>query len=434
MKDVKELKECLACGGNDLVLTIDLGEQPLANSFKKEVNEPEEKYPLRVNYCRSCHHLQLTHVVNPSIIYKDYLYVSGTSDEYKKYMEWYANFTMQYQWEFNKRPIDVKILDIGCNDGSQLDAYKNLENDYYKLMVSTFGVDPATLIVKNAALKGHGIYNGFWDNKTAQWLKNRLRGGKFDIISSQNAFSHIENPLEYLKLVRDFMYHGSLLFISVSQADMVQNGEFDTIYHEHISFFNTISMETLAKRAGLRLIDVVKTPIHGNTNIYILAKNDEDEPEKDVYYYKIKSIKAMEEKVGLYKESTYINWANKIIALKYSIKHDLNLEEIPEFVLVGYGAAAKANTFLNYCGLKLDYIIDDNPLKQGKFSPGMSIPVVSSDFLETLTPQQKVIFMPLAWNLFDEIMGKIKEKRNNPNDFFVRARGLPNKLLEIVQL
>lgn len=431
MKDVKELKECLACGGNDLVPTIDLGEQPLANSFKKEINEPEEKYPLRVNYCETCHHLQLTHIVNPSIIYKDYLYVSGTSDEYKKYMDWYARFTIEYQWEFNKKPVNPRILDIGCNDGSQLDAYKNVENDYYRIKVSTYGVDPATLIVKTAGLKGHDVYDGFWDVKMAQRLKDRLRNERFDIISSQNAFSHIENPLEYLKLVRGFMYHGSLLFISVSQVDMVRNGEFDTIYHEHISFFNTMSMETLAKRAGLRLIDVVKTPIHGNTNIYILAKNDEDEPEKDVHYYKIQCIKSMEEKIGLYKESTYKKWSNDITLLKYNVNHDLNLVENGEFLFIGYGAAAKANTFLNYCNLRLHYIVDDNPLKQGKFSPGMSIPVVSSDFLETLSLKQKVVFFPLAWNLFDEIVSKIKEKRNNSNDFFVR--GLPNSI-KIIQL
>jgi 2-polyprenyl-3-methyl-5-hydroxy-6-metoxy-1,4-benzoquinol methylase len=382
------LTECLACGSGDLVPMLDLKEQPLANSFVKDTQAHEPAWPLKVNMCTHCHHLQLTHAVDPEIIYKDYLYVSGTSKTYLDYMEWYARFTREQMKHWA-----TSVLDIGCNDGSQLDAFK-------RLGMTTYGVDPAENLYPVCKEKGHNVICGFWDEET----QAKFNGQKFNIITSQNAFAHIPDPLGYLKLVRESLAAGGRMYISTSQADMIVNDEFDTIYHEHISFFNIKSMKALAERAGLFLIDVVKTPIHGISYIFVLGRDEENSQ-------RVNNLLAMEQMQGLYTDETYAHWAANTLRLVDELKVFVELYRNKGYIIAGYGAAAKGNTLLNFSNIKLDFIVDDNPLKQGMFSPGMNIPVVSINHLDNYAPTDKILFVPLAWNFFKEIRQKILAKR-----------------------
>jgi hypothetical protein len=247
----------------------------------------------------------------------------------------------------------------------------------------------------------------FW-NEDAQ----KKLGVKFDVISSQNAFAHIPDPLSYLKLVKDSLKDRGLMFISTSQADMIVNDEFDTIYHEHISFFNIRSMAALARRAGLHLIDVIKTPIHGTSYIFVLSKSHSR--------FRVENFLAMEQAVGLYADETYTAWAANTLRLVDELKVFVELYRNKGYVIGGYGAAAKGNTLLNFSKIKLDFIVDDNPLKQGTYSPGMHIPVVGIDHLNSYSPTDKILFVPLAWNFFREIRQKILNKRNNENDKFLK--------------
>ena len=390
-----EYKECIACGSNNLLLTLDLGEQPLANNYLEDPSLEEKFYPLVVNRCQDCNHLQLSHIVDPTIIYQNYSYVSGTSETYLEYMDWFARWCREYTecWHGH-------VLDIGCNDGSQLDAFKQIG-------FTTHGVDPAENLYKTSSSKGHKVVCGFWDKKSIKQLKHE----KFDIVVSQNAFAHIPNPLEYLQLLEPLIKEGGLFFIQTSQADMVLNGEFDTIYHEHISFYNIQSMKELAKRAGWNLIDVIKTPIHGTSYVFVLSPS-----------YKrpkhIKNLIIMEEE--LQKSITYSMWADKVNDIKLTLEELYGEYTNSGYKLIGYGAAAKGMTLLNYVDVTLDYIIDDNPLKQGKYSPGKNIPIVNSTFLNTLKDTDKVLFIPLAWNFYKEIKQKIREKRDNADDRFLR--------------
>jgi hypothetical protein len=292
------------------------------------------------------------------------------------------------------------VLDIGCNDGSQLDAFK-------ELVFRTHGVDPAENLHPVSSAKGHNVVCGFWDKRTANALPN-----KFDIITSQNAFAHIPDPLAYLKQVREKLANDGLMFISTSQADMVINDEFDTIYHEHISFFNVKSMRALAKRAGLHLIDAIKTPIHGTSYIFVLGTKPQN--------YRVDNIVAMEAVDGLYTDETYAHWAANTLRLVDELKTFVQLYKSKGYTVIGYGAAAKGNTLLNFSKIQLDCIIDDNPLKQGKYSPGMRIPVVGIDYLDTINTGDRVLFVPLAWNFFSEIQRKIRSRRNNNNDKFLK--------------
>ena len=392
MNNCKENLTCLACGSKELELALDLGYQPLANNFIKEViNEP--KFPLALNLCKTCYHLQLSHSVDPNIIYENYLYVSGTSKTLKDYSNWFAGFVDEtiFRNSYN-------ILDIGCNDGTQLDSFKALG-------YNTYGIDPAKNIYEFSKAKHNVVCDYFGPS-----VLDKLRQD-YDAIIAQNVCAHNPNPLQFLQTCKELMNNNTILFIQTSQSDMVLNNEFDTIYHEHINFFNVNSMNELAKRAGINLIDVIKTPIHGNSYVFAFSKSIDKE-------YTVTNLIHMESK--LLKLETYRKWQNTVLANIQILKDTILNYKDKGFKLVGYGAAAKGNTLLNFANIKLDFIIDDSPLKQNMFTPGTNIPVTSIDVLENLDKDEKVLFMPLAWNFFNEISWKIKEKRNNTNDVFVR--------------
>jgi SAM-dependent methyltransferase len=399
MEHCTAITKCLACGGTDLVPTLDLGEQPLANNFRETaMTLYEKRYPLAVNRCQDCDHLQLTHAVDPTLIYTHYLYVSGTSGTYLEYMKWYARFVLETYTTYTKKMGPYSVLDIGCNDGSQLDAFK-------ELLFRTHGVDPAENLYPTSSAK-HNVVCGFWNTDSASKL-----GQEFDVITTQNAFAHIPDPLSYLKLAKTYLKTDGKIFISTSQADMVVNGEFDTIYHEHISYYNAESMKALAERAGLHLIDVVKTPIHGTSYIFVLSKQPKNRE-------RIENILAMESK--LHQGSTYRKWATDVNNLLAGLKEQISIYRDWGYRIVGYGAAAKGMTLLNASGIELDAVVDDNPLKQGTWCPGTSIPVVNGNYIQQLGADEKIIFVPLAWNFYNEIVKKIRAIRNNPADGFLR--------------
>ena len=230
---------------------------------------------------------------------------------------------------------------------------------------------------------------------------------------AQNVFAHNYDPLGFMKAASDIMDSNSLLFIQTSQADMIKNNEFDTIYHEHISFYNINSMNELCKRSGLNLIDVTKCPLHGNSYIFVVSK----EIKRDAH---IANLIDMERKDGLLSEQTYIDYANKCIKLIVDVKNAVNRSRSQNFKVVGYGAAAKGMTFLNFAKIAPDFIIDDNTLKQGLYTPGSNVEIVSIDKLDEYSCDDGIMFLPLAWNFFTEIRQRIKDRRNCEVDMFLK--------------
>lgn len=388
----KKLNFCLCCKSNKLKGILNLNKQPLANSFLKSLNEKEKKYPLAVNTCLNCTHLQLTHIVSPTIIYKNYDYVSGTTKTYLNYMKDFFFIC--------KKNIDLEkpnsVFDIGCNDGSQLDVFK-------KKGFITCGIDPARNIYK-ISKKKHKIFCNFFDGKFIKRINK-----KFDIIISQNSFAHNPNPSNFLKNIKKIMHNKSILVIQTSQANMCINNEFDTIYHEHINFFNIKSMKLLVERSGLYLSRVIKNKIHGTSYIFIIKKYNQIDKRlnKQVRNEKYLNI------------NYYKKWSKNCFNNVRNLKKILN--SIPKkFKKIGYGAAAKSNTFLNFSKIKLDFIIDDNTLKQNKFTPGQKIPIFSIKELSKYKKIKKIFFIPLAWNFFDEIKNKIQKFRKSNKDLFIK--------------
>ena len=388
------IETCIVCDSRELVEILNMNKQPLANSFKNSQNDSENVYPLKLNKCSRCHHLQLSHMVHPDQIFKNYLYVSGTSNTQLEYFDWFSKMVKD-----KIKKSNGNILDIGCNDGSQLDSFK-------KLGFFTFGVDPAENLHINSSKK-HKVVCDYFNKSSVNFSQ------KFDAIICQNAFSHNYDQKQFLEKCKSILSDDGFIFITISQSNMIQNNEFDVIYHEHYSYYSVTCMKILCERMGLHLVDLIQHPIHGNSYIFIISPKLSDSSVID-------KLIQEEEKVGLYGIEIYKNFeiASKQTVLDFSnavkkLKDDGN-------VIIGYGSPAKGNTMLNFCGVTLDFIVDDNPLKQGKFTPGTSIPIVSMDHLETIKNKEKVCFVPLAWNFFEEISKKISSTRPNIKTTYIK--------------
>ncbi len=383
-----KIKNCLACGSKKLRVVLNLNKQPLANSYVKNIKKKEQKYELKVNTCLECTHLQLSIAVDPRIIYQNYNYISSTTKTYLNYMNEFYEFCVKN----SSKLIKKNILDIGCNDGSQLDVFK-------KNKFKTFGVDPAKNIYKISSKK-HKIYCSFFDEKIVKKINQ-----KFDLIIFQNSFAHNPNPFKLLNNIKKLMHNSSTLVIQTSQSNMCKNREFDTIYHEHINFFNVKSMYELTKRANLKLHRVEKKSIHGTSYLFVIKPNSDST--------KIKKIIRNESFLSF---SYYKKWG---LECSKNVKRIQNkIKEIKKKnIIIGYGAAAKANTFLNFSKIKLDYIIDDNKLKQNKYCPGSKIPIRSIDLLKTI--KKNIYILPLAWNFHVEIRKRVKKIRPKYSDKFI---------------
>ncbi len=389
MSNFTEKKDCICCGKSNLSLVLDLNNQPLANSYHKE-DEVLEEYPLGLNLCDNCYHLQLTHIVDPDLLFKNYLYCSGTSQTLRDNFEWFSNFVLE------DAPVCKTVLDIACNDGTQLDCFKAKG-------VETYGIDPAENLYELSS-KNHDVKCEYFDSV--------FFGHLFDVIIAQNVFAHNSDPKKFLDDCCELMDDDSRLYIQTSQAHMVQNNQFDTVYHEHISFFNINSFNELVKRTNLNLIDVIKTPVHGVSYLFVLSKKKMNE-------HRVQNLIDTERETGLYSKKTYDDYKRNILNIVESFKKVVKHVQ-GEYPVIGYGAAAKGNTFLNFTDIKLDYVIDDNELKQGLYTPGTNIEIKSVELLKEYGEDDRILFVPLAWNFYDEIRKRIKIVRDNKNDRFLK--------------
>lgn len=384
---MNELSKCLCCDCDVLPL-IDFGLMPLVNTYTVL-----DKYPLAVNRCVSCCHLQLNEFVDPSILYRDYTYCSGTG---RTASEYFANFARTALSYF---PTARRVLDIASNDGSQLDAFKELG-------LGTYGVDPAKNLSRIAAEKGHNIRASFFENTDFGY------GTDFDLITAQNVIAHTPRPLEFLKKCSEIMHEQSRLFIATSQANMVVNGECDTIYHEHISYFNTHSMMRLAERAGLVILDLIMPSIHGTSFVFVLGKSGQPSKQFDDRI-------EWEFLVGMTGPPLYQWWKAHVESKIERFNQTITDYVKRGFYTVGVGAAAKGISMLNMANIKLDVLADNTPTKRNKIASGMAI--VPFDEIANIT-REKVLFVILAWNLRSELKSNVLKLRDKPQDVFIETR------------
>ena len=372
----------LTCSSNNLFQTLDLGNQPLANSYTFGDN-PLTSYPLALNTCRDCFHSQLSASVKPSFLFSNYLYVSGISSSLKKYFLNLKNLIIDLYGP------QGKILDVGSNDGTFLSVFEDTD---WKCI----GVDPAINLVSQATERGVLSIASFFNLGLSNFLAK-----DFDVVVAMNVFAHTPDPLEMLLAMKEIIKEEGVLLIQTSQANMFEGYQFDTVYHEHISFFNVKSMKSLLRRAGLHLKDVRITNIHGDSYLWIIGKTAAQVQELHRESY--------EQQTGLFSHEKYENFASKCLEIKERFISLVSQYRNSGFSIAVYGSAAKGNTFLNLANIEIDTIFDDTPLKIGKHSPVQNVEVKNPDEMQFL-PGPYLFIIP-AWNFRDEILGKIRKLR-----------------------
>lgn len=393
----KKNLNCVVCNGDNLFRYLDLGEQPLANSYHKG-DIDLKKYPLQLDLCQDCWHSQLSVSVDPAEMFEHYLYISDTSKTLNSYFDWVTDYILE------SNPTGKKVLEIACNSGLLLEKFK-------KRNFECVGVDPAKNLRELSLERNLDVYVDYWNSEFSNKLKNER--GLFDLILAFHVLPHVPDPVEFVNSCKNVISDTGVIYLQTSQCDMFINNEFDVVYHEHTSYFTVKSIEKLARMTGLYVSSIIKTDIHGKSFLFSLQKQSVDEVQlKNL-------IRKDESEYNLYKIEKYLDFAKKAQETKDILLNNLNRFKNEGYKVVGYGAAAKGNTLLNFINFKLDLIIDDNNLKWGYKTPGMDIDICSIDLLKDKNIK-KICFVPLAWNFYTEIKQRIKTIRQNKNDVFIK--------------
>lgn len=380
-------KECRCCFSTDLKEYIDLGDQPLANSYHK--GEVQPTFPLTVNVCQRCYHSQLSVVVDPDYMFKNYLYVSGTTETLNKHFDEFASDALS-----RVNPVDPKVLDIACNDGTLLQKFKNRD-------AHVWGIDPAENLRHLTEEKNIPVVVDYWRDAVLDQFP------KFDIITATNVFAHVDDPFAFLQTCTYALERKGVIIIEFPYGQkLIRNNEFDTIYHEHLSYFLVNSMLNLCDRVGLTIADILETPIHGGSIRFFITHPMRHESKK------IEKYLEAEEHQGLLDIDAYDVFTQQVEKIKAELLKREKLLSKKGKYLVGYGASAKGNTMLNYTKLPLMYIVDDNPLKHGYMTPGMNIPINPVSYLNH---EKDLNLIVLSWNFLREIREKVKTMRGPKN-------------------
>lgn len=387
-----KVKNCRICGSSDLHFFLKFGPTPLANRFIKpgQEHETEPFYPLDVCLCKKCYLVQLGFVVPPEILFRDYIYFSSTSDTIRSHFASLAEEVLE-----NYASKGDLIVEIASNDGVLL---KNMLGRG----VRPLGIEPATNIARVANEAGVETLNDFFNSQTARKI---LTGrGAARVILANNVFAHIPDLNDCvmgMELLLD--RNGTLIIEFPHLYDLYKNLEFDTIYHEHLSYFSLKPLMYLFSKAGMEIFDAKKFPVHGGTlRIYVQKKGGM----RKVNSAGLSQLLSEEEKLGLYSPEAYDKFAGDVKRLRAELVSLLSgLKEKGKRIAI-YSAPAKGNTLLNYCKIGtglVDYAVDKSPAKQGLLTPGMHIAVFGLEKLRTDRPDYLLI---LAWNFKDEIMAQ----------------------------
>ena len=397
---------CRLCNSKNLEDVIELSPTPPGNNFlsKKQLNEPEDFYPLIVRFCQNCSHVQLADVVSPEILFQDdYKYVSGTSpvfvDHFRQYVK---DILAKYSF-----PLRALIGDIGSNDGTCLKFFK--EKGF-----NVLGVDPATEIAARATAQGILTVAEFFSEKIG---KNILKQyGQAHLITSHNTCAHVDDLVDLVRGVRNWLHDDGLFVCEVGYLlDVYNNNWFDTIYHEHLDYHSVKPFVSFFKSLDMELISVERiSPQGGSIRLYVQKDNGPYKKDSSV-----QEIVHLEESLGLDNVEIFRDFNNRNNANKEVLTSILRSIKDEGKHIAGYGAPTKSTTLLSHFNIGkniLDFIVDDNPLKQGKFSPGFHIPIMNSDELYEKMPDYLVI---LAWNFSDSIMRKHKKYKDRGGKFIL---------------
>ncbi len=394
---------CRACNGTKLQRFLSLGPTPLANSFLQSPTEfPDELwFPLDLYFCTDCTLVQLLDVIDPEVLFRDYIYVTGTSDTMARHNDAYAHAVV----ERYGLTVDDLVVEIASNDGSLLKRFQQHG-------VRTLGVEPAANIAQIANADGVETVNVFFDSTVATDL--RREHGQASVVIANNVLAHVDTPQDFLegcrKLVGD---RGAVIIETPYLRHLIDRLEYDTIYHEHHCYFSLRTLLRLAEMAGLVGVHVDHEPVHGGSLRFHMAPREQQaDHASDV-------LEQLAGEADLATPARYQAFAVDVVRNGRALRELLVQLRAEGKTVGGYGAPAKATTLLIASGIDSDllpYTADKNPLKVGKYLPGSHIPVLPAGEILARRPDHVLI---LAWNFAEEIMDQQKAYRELGGRFII---------------
>jgi nucleoside-diphosphate-sugar epimerase/SAM-dependent methyltransferase/quercetin dioxygenase-like cupin family protein len=399
---------CRSCDNKHLERVVSLGESPLANNLKNEIQEYTEMYPLEMNYCPKCHNCQLSVSVPAEKMFDNYLYVSSTAASFRKHFEDAAE---QYVKEF-KLNEDSLIVDIGSNDGIGLKPFQ-------KYGIKVVGVEPAKNIAELSNKNGIPVVNEYFEKSSVDQIINSY--GKADLVTASNVFAHSDNLVNIAKHAFDLLKPNGSFVVEVQYLkDTIKDLTFDNIYHEHFNYWSVTSINNFFNNLRFCVYKVEHVNTHGGSiRVYVSrigCKIDSS----------VQQFLDDEFKFGITDFETYQTFANNIENIKKIVNENVKQLKNKYNNISAYGSPAKATTSLNYYNIGdqfIDYTVDDNPLKNGKYIPGVNIKIVNKKYFVENLPKVVIV---LAWNFFEHIKASNQDLIDK-GVLFINIKDLENK-------
>lgn len=384
----------------------DLGMSPLANSYLKpeQLNQMERFYPLHTYVCQKCFLVQLQEFETPEAIFSDYAYFSSYSDTFLAHAKSYVEMAIE---RFHLT-TQSHVVEVASNDGYLLQFFAERG-------IAVLGVEPAANVAKVALQKGIPSIVRFFGTRTAQELTSE--GRQADLLIGNNVLAHVPQLNDFVSGLKVLLKQTGVITMEFPHLlRLIRDNLFDTIYHEHFSYFSLLSVSQVFERHGLSIFDVEEVPTHGGSlRIYAQHAGKGGSPVSG----RIQELQSAERAAGFHKLDPYLTFASQIATAKRNLLTFLIEAKNNGKVIAAYGAPAKGNTLLNYCGVRtdfIDYTVDRSPYKQGHFLPGCHIPIMPPEHVRETKPDFMLI---LAWNLKDEVMEQMSFIRTWGGKFVV---------------
>lgn len=378
---------------------------PLANAFLQSPTDfaQEQSYDLDVHLCRNCSLVQLLEVVDPEVLFRNYVYLTGFADTLSTHNRGYAT-DVAAQLELSSSDL---VLEVASNDGSLLKCFRNLG-------VRTLGVEPAVNIAEAAQAAGIETIPEFFNSSLARRLRSSYGPAKAGI--GNNVLAHVDDTLDFLAGCAYLLDKGGLVITEFPYLrDLIDRLEYDTVYHEHLCYFSINALLRLYDAAGLVIMRIDRTHIHGGSiRVYAGRKEECWAPPPQV-----RDLAQEEKQAGLTDVSRFQQFAVDVERTRHALVEMLENLRREGKTVAAYGAPAKGNTLLNYCGIDcrlVSFTVDRNPWKVGKFTPGMHIPVLPVSALLERRPDYVLI---LAWNFAEEIMAQQQQYKKAGGQFII---------------
>jgi SAM-dependent methyltransferase len=386
---------------------IDLVNSPASNSFltKEQLNEPETFFPLKVFTCHQCFLVQVDEYKKSGDIFdSNYVYFSSFSTSWLEHARRYTEMITK-RFELNERS---QVIEIASNDGYLLQYF-------VKKNIPVLGIEPTLNTAEAARQKGVNTLVEFFGAALAEKLVQK--GTQADLLLGNNVLAHVPDIVDFVKGMKVILNPAGIITMEFPHLlQLVNNNQFDTIYHEHFSYLSFYTVRRIFSSQGLELFDVDELPTHGGS-LRIYAKHREDNSKN--ISSNVESILQKEINAGVNKLDYYANFTLQANKVKIALLSFLIEQKRKGKKIAGYGAAAKGNTLLNYCGIRndfIDFVVDANPAKQGKYLPASHIPVVNEDHLKRNKPDFVIIF---PWNLKEEIAAQLSYIRDWGGKFVI---------------